>query len=365
MSSILPMDPATLSALLSMTGTGNGWPTKARIVGLVGSFEGGEWFTANQVATFVGKSPGRTRVLLAELAAERVIVRDGGDGDRVFWCEVRADWRAWRGVPWAHPVEVVRANLALHGQQALRSPWERFIARPMYARCASVIARLRARDEALREAAEVASSRGYGPRDDGGGGGTSSRGLHARSRGKLRLVQGRAMSGAGAPGVVPPGVGSTSSPPHGPVDGFAEEEVVVDPRHEAAAKRAVFARTMPAPGGRRFVNGPPLQLLRELLERHGVEAFLAGCVDVPADTYLVPHFLEHLAVALDAPADAAPPVDVDEQRRRLEAKRAGYQQQLAIFETEGVDDELAASIRAVIGECDDGLRALEQGAATA
>lgn len=121
---------------------------------------------------------------------------------------------------------------------------------------------------------------------------------------------------------------------------------------------------MPAPGGRRFINGPPLHQLRDLLGRHGLEAFVAGCVEVPAGTYLVPHFVEHLAVELDAPADAVAAVDVDEERRRLESKKAGYVQQLAIFEAEDVDAELVASIRDVIARCDNELDAIAPGAAT-
>src|SRR5207237_4161329 len=97
-----PLAAETVLALSPMIGLENAWRTKAGIVSYVGSFVGGCYVGGPELGEWMELSAGRTRVLLAELAAERVILRDAGRArhPRHFWVELHPNIAGWRRVPW-------------------------------------------------------------------------------------------------------------------------------------------------------------------------------------------------------------------------------------------------------------------------
>jgi hypothetical protein len=165
----------------------------------------------------------------------------------------------------------------------------------------------------------------------------------------------------GFPGGVPTGRSAIDSvPPHGAAG--AEEEVAIAPGDLERARRAVFARVVQ--GRRTFLNGEPKRRLERLIADHGVEAVVTGCEKVPPETYLVPHFVEHLVDVLERGSDELPPELADDRRRRLADKLAGLRRQKDLYEAEDPEMSQLAVIIDDIATCETELAALNaEGAA--
>lgn len=331
-----PIPVATLAAFLPLVAPHRNWSTKRELVSTIGSYEGGVWFNAPDAAEWLGLSASRCRQLLADLERDRVILRDSGDGGRVFWCEVNPDLTAWR-VPWRVTPRRLRERLVWHAEQVMIGPGERLIARPMWRRCPDVIARLIG---ARSDLTGGASSRANGPRDDGGGAEAHRAHKGARSRGVPRIVQEQAMRSVGGPGGVPTSArGFDSRPPHAAGDAGEEERSRVTAGEFERARRAVLARTITASGGRRFINGAPKDRLLELIAAHGIEAVVIGTERVPVETYLVPHFIDALADVLEGDGDEVPAIVADERRANLEQRKRSLLNQREVFQRAGVDED--------------------------
>jgi hypothetical protein len=140
----------------------------------------------------------------------------------------------------------------------------------------------------------------------------------------------------------------------------------------SAAERVVHRRTLPAPGGGRWIEGKSRTAMLDLLRRHGLDAFVAAALrvplghdDRPADH--VPRFLSQVGTILDAPADgAATAPEVDERAAKLEQRITALRNQYDVYSRSGVDedDDLMAVIREQVAECENDLEQLRaEGAA--
>src|SRR3546814_4925415 len=118
-------DVVQLMALVEPGGkSGCAWGTKSRMILALATYVDGGWFNAPDAARLTGISEGRARRLLAELADQRVIVRDGGHEagrQKVFWCEVNPEWRRWE-VAWSMPLRDVETRLAFNRSDRERQP---------------------------------------------------------------------------------------------------------------------------------------------------------------------------------------------------------------------------------------------------
>jgi hypothetical protein len=310
-----PIPAAVACVLVAMIGRGDGWPSKAAIVLLIAGHEGGGWFTSNDLADYTGRTPGPCRRALQELEAERVVLRDGGEGGRLFWCELNPEWEAWR-VPWRFPIRVMRQRVAYARQEAAQSAMERFIARPYVARYPRISARLVARDKAARIAAESHLSRAMVARDNGarpeahraktGGfgvrGGVSSRAMVARDNSALgRVVE--------SPRSVP---ASASDPDNRlfSAAGHVVHGIAVDEAAWQRARRIVLQRTVGPQGRRPFLAGAVARQLAELVAAHDVDRLEAAADTIPAGTELPPGFVAMLADVVTGAYGDQPPAAV-------------------------------------------------------
>jgi hypothetical protein len=288
---IQPISPADVSALLSMIEPS--WASRVPVVQAIASIEGGDWWSAPDVADLTGRTPGRARQQLAELAEARVILRDGGTGGRKFWCEVNPDWRRW-DVPWRHPVRVVRQKLADIRERRSASALQRFIASPKHSRYAELTASLGTRDTAQKEAAEIALSRVLRARDNAirptphrerrgsRSGGAVSRAHGTRDKSAPAQEEEYYSRGPERATDTPP----PTDPPRAPT--------AADLKDFALARNAVYARSISGPRGK-FLSGGPAEQLKVLIIYSGIDAVLVGIEKVEAGIHQPPRFVEHLA----------------------------------------------------------------------
>lgn len=148
-------DVALLVAMVNPGGrSGRAWPTKARLILALATYPDGGWWNAPDAERLTGVPRNFARELLAELEAQRVIVRRGRDGherSKVFWCELNPDWRRWV-VEWALEERDVELRLGWNQTDRVRHPLERLFSRRIAPRYASVIAVLGHRDSERQRA---------------------------------------------------------------------------------------------------------------------------------------------------------------------------------------------------------------------
>lgn len=333
-----PLPAADVCTLVALIEKRNGWQTKADIISLVGGRVGGDWFTSTEVADYVDRNHGTCRRALQALEGARVILRDGGDGGRRFWCELNPDWEAWR-VPWRFPLKDIRRLLAYAQAQADRPPVARLIARPYGARYPAVIARLGMRDEHLKTSARTELSRVSYARDNGKS--TASDRAFERGFGSIRTPVSRAKatrdnSGRGS---------TTTTDVDQPVVAPGEvlvEGVRLDGQEWRSSRQAVLARCVGRAHKKPFLNGEPARHLAELTARHGSAAVVEAAEQLPAGVEMVPGFVEQLADILDGhqqPTVAAvsPPVDNAAERMRIQAQLEGLDAVIAACRADGWD----------------------------
>ncbi|HJW59781.1 MAG TPA: hypothetical protein VJ931_09135 [Actinomycetota bacterium] len=358
------ISPADVSALLSMIDPS--WAARVPVVQAIAAIEGGDWWSAPDVADLTGRTPGRCRQLLAELAEARVILRDGGPGGRRFWCEVNPDWRSW-AVPWRHPRRVVRQKLADIRERRSISALHRFIASPMSSRCAEINASLIARDKAQQEAVEAALSRVHGARDNAP---APTPYREPRPRGKggaYREPHGLAING-------PPGEkkknysprgssrdveNSSSQAPEAPTTAPTPAPAI-DPKDRARARQAVKSRCLGAGGREPYLAGEPARRLDALLAIAGVDELLIGVEKLEAGVHMPKSFVEHLADVVLAGDQIPLPLEEIETpgqaRLTLIGRLEGVRQQMANYEAndyeipEDLRDEEAEILTALGGE---------------
>jgi hypothetical protein len=302
-----PMPAARLAIVLPLTTLPK---AKRDLVSIIGAFEGGRWLTSEDAAHELDLSDGRCRAYLRELASERVLLRDGGGADRCFWYEVSPDVGAWK-VGWRVTRRELLDRVARYDVEVAAGLAKRLIARPMYARCGAVIARVisarspvvNPQDEAMEAlvsevvaAAEERASRVKG---------------RAKSR-RLTVVP----DARDEPKPSTKGVGSSPSPvdaskPVGSSSSGGEVGRHVDHgrvgravRDQVNANDQVRATTFGwTDSWRPKAYGPfkrYADLLDELLYDHGTEAVLGVIAHVSIDIVKVPAFLEQMRLELEA-----------------------------------------------------------------
>jgi hypothetical protein len=360
-----PLDPATVTFVLSMTEPR--WSSKARVVGLVGSFHGGAWLSARDVGEAVGRNHNRCSQLLNELEDDRVLLRRLARGTRPAWCEVNPDVAGWRNVAWSHDPATIEARLALH-EKRLRgagTALERLVARPIGVTQADLVARLIGAGLAPADPSlcHPNAARVYGAAT------SASRAAMARATSDpLSRAYGRGTSGPIPPTIVPSGRREHLRVVDG--DGGASgepttaETIVVDEAALTAVRRAVLRRTVADGGGRHFINGRPLVQLTALVVGHPLEVVLEAIERGPAGE-LVPGFIGWLADNVgrppDEPVDAGTPVDqgavLAGRSRVLEARIVALRRQAAECDAEGAP-EVGDSYRVELAECENELAEL-------
>lgn len=293
------MDPGELQVLLALIGPGCGWNlTRHRAVSVIGAADdGGDWWPSKKLGRAIGISAGRAGELLRELAARRIIHREG---DRVMWCEVNARWERW-DVAWSIDRLDVEDRVARYRAQVMQGVGGRFYRGSKFTRCPGQIARLISRDvvppsRAHRGSKEPALMMLSGGADRGS--------TDPRSRAGLHSVPGPALIDAEAVGGSSPPPGDQNSSSYRP----EEEEVAnVDPGALAQASWALVARCRE---GTRAVWGTPEKTLKSLIAGHGVSEVIEAMERVPAGTFGPIKFVEQLAVVIAAGADLPEPAPV-------------------------------------------------------
>lgn len=340
-----PISTADVSALLSMIEPS--WAANAPVVQAIAAIEGGDWWTAPDVADLTGRTPGWCRKLLAKLSEARVVLRRGsGPNGKRFWCEVNPEWQRWQ-VPWRHPLRVVRQKLADIRERRSIPALQRFIASPMHSRSAEINALLCSRDNAQKEALEAALSRLHGSRDNASGpkpiATPRSRDRGAGYRDSMGVAINPPPASSSSTYSSRSTEPSTTQAPEGPPEDQAPD---VDRGELARARTAVLARCL-GPNGRRPYLAPKLATqLQRLLAHAGVDEVLAGVEKIETGIHQPYGFLEHLVDVVLA-GDQLTLVDVAEDpavaRLRLETKLASVRQQIANYraiEAEVPDDLL-------------------------
>lgn len=273
------------------------------------------------------------------LIAAGVVECDGlGCGQRPDGYRFR-DIASWVGVPWRSKMTAIEAALIV--EQWLR-PVE--VPNPAFAR---------ARGRALAPIAPTRVRAVVDPRE---------RALQA-SKSTVARAPGEALRGRLRPGGVSTSGGANSTVPD---DVASEEEQLVDDGLFRRARRAIFGRAIPASGGRRFINGPPKRQLCAAIAAHGIEAVVIAVERVPADTYLVPDFLDALDDVLEGADDELPASIVDERRAKVEQRITALRNQYDVYRRAGVDedDEQLTVILEQVAECETELEQLRsEGAA--
>lgn len=352
-----PLDPATVSFVLSMTESR--WSHKARVVGFVGVFHGGEWVSARDVSRVVGRNRNRCQQMLNELEADRVLLRRLAAGTRPAWTEVNPDVAAWRNVPWVHDPDTIEARVALHEKhlRAAGTALERLVARPIGVTQADLVARLIAARLAPEDPSlwHPNAARDYGER--GFGSDTPMR--RAIGNGQSR-AHGRGSSNGHSP------TGLNGQNGHrdrdvGVGQPTAAETVTVDEEALTAARRAVLQRTVADGRGRHFINGAPLVQLIALVVRYPIGQILEAAERGPVGE-LVPGFIGWLSdnieppIAYQATENPRPAVESNPRAnpRWLEARVVALRRQAAQCDAEGAT-EAGDTYRAELAECETDL----------
>lgn len=358
-----PLSPRTLCAVLAMIQPDRVWRTKAKVVGLVGSRPGGDYWGGPNVANLVGISDGRARVILKELARDRVIWRDGGP--KIYWCELNPNVLGWLQVPWVEGVNhlELRRRLAEHHSQAFLDPAERLSARPLHKRCHIASARLTTTDRTAEQGDSEAYARAKGPRDQGPEGGGGSRAYHARSGSNVRPLKPRSQSSRAPQEEVPSWLSDDESSP--PADelgagGEAELDAFIIDRGCDIVRRLALA----GPGGRKFISDPVRSRVATLMGRYGAEAFIEAAKAVAGQGQQIPYLLNDVATYLAAQAagdhDGSDVLDgltadATEQRARLSARLGVLRALSGVYDGQAEQDRLSELLA-----CENALRALDE-----
>lgn len=299
---------------------GSRWGLEAAIVTRLAQLRGGGWCWAAQAAEWTGADEVKCRRALRSLELRQIIKRDAGDSgrDHIRWCAVNENWRRWR-VEWTIDPSQVAAQLALAAQQRDESPLTRIFARSFSARSAARIARsfdARSWVEDMEEVAGIArqSSARSGPVDN------SDRAvLIARSLGRRRAVLERAILGGSSQEVSLLGGGDEKAAPD--LGTARQEERVVDvATHKLKAR--VLAAAIPAPGrADKFLSGPPLARLLDLVDEHGHDRLEGALARIESGTLSPVRIVDALADLLVLGDEAPEPEPVDAAGRVSHLKR--------------------------------------------
>ncbi len=294
------MHPTVLLFLLGLIDPKR-WGARCRIVQVIGAQEGGDFFSAeNLAATVPGIDLAWIRRVLPQLERDQVIFRTGGRGSRPPWCEINPDPLTWRRVPWM----VDRGDLArrwmFHAEQqrAAITAEARVVARSWGARQRDFFARsLNARE--ITE--ERRLPRAAGARDNRIPA-ASCRALEERATGEeLSRAAGTRGNLAGVPSSSSSSTRSSVSNPPPPLTGGDQEQEEVDTRQLDRARWIVMQRT-----GAAFLRGKAEDRLAALIARYGDDEVLEVARTMPmrympsGEPLGAPRFLEAMGAELAA-----------------------------------------------------------------
>lgn len=291
------------------------WSTKWRIVAAVGREPGGDWLSVRDIGAELGVSHGRVAVVIRELERDRVLMRPaGGTGSGQSWRVLNPDVTAWRNVPWTIPDDELARRVRFHEELALHesTPEERFVCRARGYTRRNFASRVWA-DRRMIE--DVRSRVGPGGARNGAPAGVPVQGQAARTPTASPVGPGPARNGADSPRRSSPPAGSVYPPPPPGVDpGPAGPGGGADAATIEQLRRLVLARSVAAGDGRKFLNGRPLDRLRELVAIYGPDVVREAAERVPKDQHRVPGFLEELAhlAGVVAQGELLPEVEDDD-----------------------------------------------------
>lgn len=132
------------------------------------------------------------------------------------------------------------------------------------------------------------------------------------------------------------------------------------------ARRLVMSRALPAGDGRRFLNGKPLEHLRQVVADHGPE-ILDVIRATTAGTYRVPAFIAEIEMVAaagdlgDVDEDLSPGHD-PERILGLHERIDNLVRQIATFEDLG-DEDHVGDLRNELATCENELQTISAGGA--
>lgn len=304
------MDALDTMVLLSLVKPhGRGWPLKLAIATRLAQLRGGGDCSGPIAAEWTGADEVQCRRALLGLEQAKIIRRDAGDTGRahIRWCAISDDWRRWR-VEWLLDPTQIPAQLAFATQQREESPLSRVIARSYSARSIARIARsfdARSWVEEMEEVAGIARQGSARSSTDV----RTDRALKNRAiLGRRRAFLERAILGSGPQSVPSAGDGEKNSAT-GSIEP-QQQRVIDDATRKLKSK--VLAAAIPAPGrSEKFLNGPPLHRLLDLVDEHGAQAVDDALGRVEAGTMSPVLLVDALADAIHSGPAEVEAIDVD------------------------------------------------------
>jgi hypothetical protein len=276
----LAMDSRNVPLLLGLIVPTRSWtPQKHLAVSVIGAVEGGDWWTGDALGRAIGVSEGWGSKLLARLAEDRVLLREGA-ARGIQWSEVNPRWDRW-AVEWRVSKRDIADRLAGHAQLIEVGAGKRFSSRSIERECPETLRRLREREDLDCPVVNVAVPRARRTAV----GDERIRALRTAGR-HLRSVdlsqrddfEGGALVGSG------PTSGADTRVPSPSATEEAGRSIKLPQKAWFALVEVIVSRAQSGKG----VFGKPRQQLLALCEAHGWEKVHATVLLVPQDVYAGP-----------------------------------------------------------------------------